>query len=179
MAVMIILALALPVLSLAFPGFSVPGISRLTTRNELASVPDVELLTALRFNIDPDIYGIACGRHFSLNINAKDGGPRSSTSSACNAVRDLLVGSDNKGNSNVNLIFTCPGQSVSTGGGDRDIKVVLNTEESPSFSEVHTTTPGTMTVTSEKEKFVVTTSVEVGISKSSNSELIWQYITCP
>ncbi|KEF58034.1 uncharacterized protein A1O9_05957, partial [Exophiala aquamarina CBS 119918] len=132
----------------------------------------------LRFNIDPDIYGIACGKHFSANINVKDAGSPASTSAVCNAVRDLLVSSDSKGNSNIDLVFTCPGRSVSIGGGDRDIKIVLNTEESPSFSDVHSATPGTMTVTGEKEKFIVTTPVDVGITKSSNSELIWQYITC-
>jgi len=178
---MLILVLALPMLSLSLPGYPLPGVSNLRARNGLKSTPNVgaELANTLRFNIDPDIYGVACGKHFSVNINVKDAGTASSTSSACNAVRKLLIGSSNQGNSDVNLIFTCPGQSVSTAGGDRDIKIVLNTEEEPSFSEVHTTTPGTMTVSSDKEKFIATTSVDVGITKTSNSELIWQFITCP
>lgn len=174
---MFILVLCLSVLSLALPPYPLTAISHITTRNDSPTTPT--LATPLRFNIDPDVYGVACGRQFSANINVKDAGSASSTSSACNAVRDLLVGSNNKGNSDVNLIFTCPGQVLSTGVGDRDIKIVLNTEEMPRLAEVHTTTPGTMTVTSDKERFVVTTSVEVGISKSSNSELLWQYIICP
>jgi hypothetical protein len=168
--------LCLSVLSLALPTHPLTAMSDITTRNNGPTTPT--LATALRFNIDPDVYGVACGRQFLVNINVKDAGSASSTSSTCNGVRDLLVGSDNKGSSDVNLIFTCPGQTLSTGLGDRDIKIVLNTEEMPRLTDVHTTTPGTMTVTSEKAKFVVTTPVEVGMSKSSNSELLWQYITC-
>lgn len=176
MAIMFILVLCLSVLSPALPVFPLTLISNITTSNE--SPDTATLATAVRFNIDPDVYGVACGRLFLVNINVKDAGSASTTSSICNGIRDLLVGSDNKGNSDVNLIFTCPGQTVSTGRGDRDIKIVLNTEEMPPLTDMHSTTPGTMTVSSQKEKFVATTSVEVGIAKSSNSELLWQYITC-
>ena len=176
-AIMFVLALFSSAVALAIPTAPLTALSEIVPTNENTTVS--MLATALRFNIDPDIKGIACGKQFPVNINVKDAGTASSTSSTCNAIRDLLVGSDNKGNSNVNLFFTCPGQTLSTGGvGDRDIKITLNTVEVPVFDEIDTTTPGTMTVISDKNKFAATTSVDVGITKSSNTELIWQYITC-
>ncbi|KAK5047932.1 hypothetical protein LTR84_006120 [Exophiala bonariae] len=175
MAIMLALVLFFSALSFAIPIAPLSPLSETISINENTTVS--LLATALRFNIDPDIKGIACGRQFPVNINVKDAG---TASPACTAVRDLLVGADNKGNSDVNLIFTCPGQTVSIGGvGDRDIKITLSTVELPGFSEINTTTPGTMTVISDKNKFAATVSVEVGITKSSNSELIWQFITCP
>lgn len=182
MAILLVLALLFSVLSAAaIPLHPLPAILQTTSRSREPATDTTPMLeTPLRFNIDPDIRGVGCGRQFTVNINVKDAGTPSSTSPACNAIRNLLVGSDGTGNINVNLFFTCPGQTLTTGGtGDRDIKIVLNTVEMPAFDTIEAITPGTMTVTSDKNKFVATTSVDVGITKSSNSELIWQYITCP
>lgn len=193
MAVYLVLALFFSALSVAFPLHPLPVVSRSTSLSSSGggggeptttiTIPMLET-PQLRFNIDPDIKGVGCARQFAVNINVKDAGDPSSTSAVCNAIRNLLVGgsddSSSTGNSDINLFFTCPGQTLSTGeAGDRDIKIVLNTVENPTFDTIETITPGTMTVTSDKNKFIATTSVNVGVTKSSNSELIWRYITCP
>ncbi|RVX71838.1 hypothetical protein B0A52_04237 [Exophiala mesophila] len=131
----------------------------------------------LTFNIDPDVSGPACGRHLLANINIKRlATDPASTSGVCNDIRDYLTHPDGKGNTDVDLIFTCPGQPETEDHGSRPVKVFLNTD-----ANVDTTKDNVdadLTVTNDAEGIRFKTVVSLGIKKTGNSELLWQLIYC-
>lgn len=131
----------------------------------------------LTFNIDPDVSGLACGRHLLANINVKHlATDPSTTSGICNDIRDYLTKPDGTGNTDVDLIFTCPGQRSNDGRGNRPVKVILNTDSN--FDTTKDKVDADLTVTNDVEDVKFQSVVRVGITKTGNSELLWKFIYC-
>lgn len=159
-------------LSAHFLPFSAPPDSSVpaTAASEAQDYP-------LTFNIDPDVSGLACGRHLLANINVKHlATDPSTTSGICNGIRDYLTKPDGTGSTDVDLIFTCPGQRRNDGRGSRPVKVILNTDSN--FDTTKDKVDADLTVTNDVDDVKFQAVVRVGITKTGNSELLWQFIYC-
>ena len=73
---------------------------------------DTNHMCSSNSNIDPDWVTPVCGEQREANINIKVAPDPTTTSNTCNLVKNYLVGQDGECNSDVNVVFSCPGQTV-------------------------------------------------------------------
>ncbi|EXJ92067.1 hypothetical protein A1O3_00617 [Capronia epimyces CBS 606.96] len=133
----------------------------------------------LDLNIDPDIVNPNCGGVYLANINVQFAPDPFYLTAACNKVLSYIGGP--KGNKDVDVVFACLAQPTS-GSGDRDIKVILNTQANFVLDGSQSGTqniPANMEITSENDNFFLSTSVDIGVKVNSGAgKVTFQYIYC-
>ncbi|EHY54345.1 hypothetical protein HRR83_008073 [Exophiala dermatitidis] len=152
---------------------SKPGTQDLVKRNMTVGTQQLNL------NIDPDIINPVCGGIYPANINVQSAPDPFYLTTACDKVLGYIGGA--KGSKNVDVVFACQAQPT-TGTGDRDIKMILNTQANFVLDGSGGGTqniPANMELTSESDNFFLSTSVNIGVKVSSSSgKITFQYIFC-
>ncbi|KIV86629.1 hypothetical protein PV11_02229 [Exophiala sideris] len=133
----------------------------------------------LQLNINPNIINPDCGGIYPANINVQYAPDPFYLSSACQSVLNFIGG--NKGNKNVDVIFTCLGQSTN-GSGSRDIKVIINTAGGTVLNGANSGLQeivGSMEMMDETTKSFLSASIEVVVKvDASAGTQAYQYIYC-
>lgn len=163
---------------------AVPGIifdsSQLENAEDLVKRNATVGTAQLDLNMDPDIVNPVCGGVFPVNINARPPVPEAFfLTEACNKVLSFIGGP--KGDKDVDVVFACLAQPTN-GSGDRDIKVVLNTNANLVLDGSKSGTQNiaaNMEITSEKDDFILSVPVDIGVKvRSSAGKVTFQYIFC-
>ncbi|KAK4942673.1 hypothetical protein LTR10_017622 [Elasticomyces elasticus] len=137
----------------------------LVKRNATAAANDDQL----QLNINPDIINPDCGGIYPANINVQYAPDPFYLSSACQSVLNFIGG--NKGNKNVDIIFTCLGQSTN-GSGSRDIKVIINTAGGTVLNGANSGLQeivGSMEMMDETTKSFLSASIEVVVKVDASA----------
>jgi hypothetical protein len=141
----------------------------LTKRNDTVGTQQLDL------NIDPDIVNPVCGNVFLANINVESAPDPFYLSTDCNKVLNFIGGP--KGNKDVDVVFTCPGQP-NNGTGDRDVKVILSTlANNPVDSGTQDIAANMQLEDADDDDFIVSVGVQLGV-KVDASKTTFQYIFC-
>jgi len=139
----------------------------LTKRNETVGTQQLDL------NIDPDIVNPNCGDIFLANINVESAPDPFYLSTDCNKVLNFIGGP--KGNKDVDVVFTCPGQPNS-GTGDRDVKIILSTlANNPVGSGTQDIAANMQLEDEDDNDFIVSVGVQLGV-KVNAGKTTFQYI---
>ncbi|KAI1615780.1 hypothetical protein EDD37DRAFT_206913 [Exophiala viscosa] len=133
----------------------------------------------LQLNINPSIINPNCGGIYLANINVEYAPDPFYLSSACQSVLNFIGG--NKGSKNVDVIFTCLGQSTS-GSGNRDIKVIINTAAMNVLNGANSGVQeiaGSMEMMDETTNSFLSATIELGVKVDASTKTqAYEYIYC-
>lgn len=133
----------------------------------------------LQLNINPNIVNPNCGGIFLANIDVQYAPDPFYLSGDCQNVLKFIGG--NKGNKNVDVIFTCLGQPIN-GSGDRNIKVIVNTATDNVLNGKNNGVQeivGSMEILDDAANTFLSASIQLGVTvDASAGKMTFQYIYC-